>query len=503
MHTSILILLIILIPFITAIIVGFINSFTLRSIVLISSSLISLGLIILLLCSYFYYGIFIENFNVIHCVENIYLAFQIEPCALLFASLISILWPTTLLYTLNYMQFLNKYKNVLDSKAFYSYFCASIGATLGLAFSGNLITTFIFYESLTLLTYPLITFDKSPEAIKSGNYYLIILLGTSMLFFLPAIILVWLNTGTVTYTMQGLFFSGSYGKILFIFLLFIAGVSKMAIMPFHSWLPRAMVAPSPVSALLHAVAVVKSGIFVILKVTVYIFGIKYLHQAIDKIFHFNALLIIPSVTILIASLLNLFQPSFKKMLAYSTIAQLSYILCCIFLLNKVGILAAGIYFVAHALAKIVLFFQAGNSVLFAGSDNIEDLGGIGRATHQPLSTTIGAFNMFSILNLPFTLGFIAKFYLIKAVIESHCYWILGVFTVSYLFNVIYFSRVLYRFYFAPSTILQHIVLDLDNDKSTPFIYMTLIMLFITMLNIFLFFGYDSILRLIQGALLGL
>lgn len=502
MNIFILIQLLILLPVLSAVLVLFINNFLFRGIVLFAIALLGAALISFILFFYISNNILLENYNIIEFSNKIYLSLQVEPFTLLFATLVSIIWPLAIIYTVNYMQNYNKNHNSPDKRIFYSFLSLSIACTLGIAFSGNLITTFIFYELLTLVTYPLVTYKQTPKAKKAGRIYIGILLGTSTCLFLPAIILVWNYTYSLNYTLSGLFFSSSNKATALVFIMFLYGVSKAALFPFHAWLPNAMVAPSPVSALLHGVTVVKSGVFILIKIVIYIFGIDYLSRVINELVGFNAFLLIPIITIVFASVINLIQTNFKRLLAYSTISQLSYILCCILLFNKIGVIAAAVYFVAHALAKIVLFFQAGCYLSTSGQENIKDLSGIGRFSKLPLTTTVSSVSMFSILNLPFTLGFIAKFYLIKTVISSHEYWTLILFALSYICTVIYFSSALYYFYFAQNNSVN-LQVSKKSTSEDPITYMLLVIIFITMLNLLLFFSYNNIVDLVTPITVGI
>lgn len=501
MNIFILIELLILLPVLSGVLVLFIKNFLFRSIMLFIIALSGTVLISFILFFYINYNILIENYNVMEFSNKIYLSLQIEPFTLLFATLISVIWPLAIVYTFNYMNNYNKNHNALDKRSFYCFLSLSIACALGIAFSGNLITTFIFYELLTLVTYPLVTYKQTPQAKKAGKFYIGILIGTSTCLFLPAIILVWNYTYSLDYTLSGLFFSSSNKITALIFLMFLYGVSKAALFPFHAWLPKAMVAPSPVSALLHGVTVVKSGVFILIKIVIYIFGIDSLSNVIHNLVGFNAFLLIPLITIVFASVINLVQTNFKRLLAYSTIGQLSYILFCILLFNKIGIIAAAVYFVAHALAKVVLFFQAGCYLSASGKENIKDLSGIGKRYNLPITTTVSSFSMFSILNLPFTLGFIAKFYLIETVIASNEYWTLLIFSLSYVCTVVYFSSALYYFYFAHNNITLQVNTKIAAED--PIAYMLLVIIFITMLNLLLFFSYSNIVDLVTPITVGI
>ena len=330
-----LMLSLILIPLISSMGVLLLPGKRQRYALVISSAVVGLGVMVGLIAAYMHQNSSIVNSNYLKIIGNLYFSLQIEPFGVVFAGLISVLWPLAALYTIHYMQTEAYYSRhpSKDDKYFYFFLLISIAVTLGVAFAGNLLTTYFFYEILTFSTYPLVVCNKNVTDKEAGKVYLGVLLATSTLFFLPAVILVYIYTGSLNYQSGGLFFVTSPGISLLIMLMFTLGVAKSAIMPFHRWLPRAMVAPSPISAILHAVSVVKSGVFVIIKIVLYIFGTSYLSHCSNEIFHGNIFIVLPAITIVLATFVNLYQNNFKVLLAYSTISQLSYITLCIFLLN--------------------------------------------------------------------------------------------------------------------------------------------------------------------------
>ena len=251
-------------------------------------------------------------------VPQLPLAFGLEPLGLLFGLIASSLWVITTIYAIGYM----RGHNESNQTRFFVFFAVAISATMGVALAANLFTLFVFYELLTLSTYPLVTHAGTVEARQGGRVYIGILIGTSMAFLLPAIIATWYLTGSTDFQVGGILSGKASGPVVgILFALFVFGIGKAALMPFHRWLPAAMVAPTPVSALLHAVAVVKAGVFAILKISVYIFGIDLLAQNGIT----DLLLWIVSITIIGASVIALNQDNLKRRLAYSTISQLSYV----------------------------------------------------------------------------------------------------------------------------------------------------------------------------------
>ena len=303
-------------------------------------------------------------------IVGLSLGLQVEPLGLIFALVCSFLWIVTSIYSIGYM----RAHHEKHQTRFYAFFALSIGATMGVALSADMFSMFVFYELLTLLTYPLVTHSGTDEAKRAGRLYLGYLLGTSICFQLLAIIWTWSLTGTLDF-IPGMVFDRDVpdGLITVLFLLYAFGIGKAALMPFHRWLPAAMVAPTPVSALLHAVAVVKAGVFCILKISVYLFGL-------EELFYSGAnewLLYISGATILIASLIALRQDNLKARLAYSTISQLSYVIMATVILAPLSLMAAALHIAAHAFGKITLFFAAGSVYVASDKTHVSQLDGIG------------------------------------------------------------------------------------------------------------------------------
>lgn len=356
------------------------------------------------------------------------LAFHVEPLGLAFALLASFLWIVTTIYAIGYMRG-HQEKN---QTRFYFWFAFAISAVMGVAFSANLLTLFVFYEVITLATWPLVTHSQTSEAKSSGRTYLGILMGTSMGFFLLAIGVIWSLTGSLDFKVGGVFDDDtSPVTMAILYALFVFGVGKAALMPFHRWLPAAMVAPTPVSALLHAVAVVKAGVFTIIKGTVYLFGIDRLSSSGAN----EYLLPVAAITIVLASLIAMRQDNLKARLAYSTISQLSYIVLGALLANVVGVVAAAMHLVMHAFAKITLFFCAGAIMVASHKTEISDMRGLGRKMPFTMAAfTIGAL---AIIGLPPLGAMWSKWYLVMGVVEEQYWSILAVLVISTLLNVAY------------------------------------------------------------------
>lgn len=322
------------------------------------------------------------------------------------------------------------------------FFAIAIAGVMGVAFAGNLLTLFIFYEVLTLSTFPLVTHKGNDTALAGGRIYLGILLTTSIGLLLPAIIWTWSVAGTTDFSAGGILYGKISGVPLTILtLLFIFGIGKAAVMPVHRWLPAAMVAPTPVSALLHAVAVVKAGVFSVVKIVVYVIGIDTLAAAPWS----ELLWILPGFTIVVASVVALKQDNLKRRLAYSTIGQLSYVVLGALLIAPFSIKGAALHIVAHAFGKITLFFAAGSIYTSCKKTNISELNGIGwRMPFTMAAFTIGAISM---IGLPPAAGFISKWYLLLGAFQVEQYVAVLVIIVSTLLNTAYFMPIVYAAWF--------------------------------------------------------
>ena len=375
-------------------------------------------------------------------VPGLPIALALEPLGLLFALIASSLWIVTTVYAIGYM----RGHGESDQTRFFAFFAIAISATMGVALSANLITLFLFYELLTLSTYPLVTHAGTAEARRGGRVYLGILIGTSMAFLLPAIIATWYFTGSVTFEAGGIL-AGKISPLTtgILFALFAFGIGKAALMPFHRWLPAAMVAPTPVSALLHAVAVVKAGVFSILKIVIYVFGIDLLAQNGVR----DLMLWVVAITILGASIIAMNQDNLKRRLAYSTVSQLSYVVLGAVLASAAGVAGAAIHIATHAVGKITLFFCAGAILVAAHKTRVSELDGLGR--QMPI--TMGAFLIasISIAGLPPLAGMWGKWYLAIGALDSGYALLVGVLMVSTLLNIAYLIPIPIRAFFGGSS----------------------------------------------------
>lgn len=374
---------------------------------------------------------------------GISISFNIEPFGMIFLLVASGLWVVTSLYSIGYM----RGNNESHQNRFYSFFALAIFGVMGLSMAGNLFTLFLFYEFITLCTFPLVTHSGTKEAMHSGRIYLGILLGTSICLFLPAIIWTYFEAGTLEFIAGGIL-AGRVGPVTtgILLFLFMFGVGKAALMPFHGWLPAAMVAPTPVSALLHAVAVVKAGVFTVLKIIVYIFGTEHLSTMIGQNWWAGAWLpYCAGFTIITASFIALRQDNLKKRLAFSTISQLSYIVLAASLLAPKAIMAGAFHIAAHAVSKITLFFAAGSIYTASGKKYVSELDGIGRRMpYTMVAFSIGAISM---IGLPPAVGFLTKFHLIGGALSVGNYVAIGVLVLSTVLNAAYFLPIIYAAFF--------------------------------------------------------
>ncbi|MDP4709535.1 MAG: cation:proton antiporter [Rickettsiaceae bacterium] len=366
------------------------------------------------------------------------IALHIEPLGLIFLTLLGILWICAILYTIKFLE-INQMK---DSNRFLFFMncCIIIGSIVAL--SANLFTMFVGYEVLTLCTIPLIAHQGGEKVAKGLFQYLKILMLSGLVLFLPAIIIIYTHVGHGNFTSGGFiagYFSDTYAIILL--LMFIFGIAKAAIYPLHSWLPAAMVASYPVSALLHAAVVVKTGLFCIYKVLIYVFGLAYLQLLFAD---YNWLVFLPIITILYSSIQAIRYTQVKMMLAYSTINQLSIALMSAFLLSQKGMTAAVMHMISHSFTKICIFYAAGNIYSVKNSYHIGELIGI-RST-MPKTSFVMLIAGLSLMGIPPFAGFISKFYIILAAAEQENILVMITLGISTLFSALYVIKMLIFIY---------------------------------------------------------
>ena len=376
--------------------------------------------------------------TLVETLPGLPIALAVEPLGMLFALLASFLWIVTSIYSIGYMRALGE----KHQTRFYICFAVAIASTMGIALAANMFTLFIFYEVLTLSTYPLVTHSGTPEARRAGRIYLGVLLGTSIGLQLVAVVWTWALAGTLDFTTGGILRDHASPLIIgVLFALYVFGIGKAAIMPFHRWLPAAMVAPTPVSALLHAVAVVKAGVFTILKVTLYIFGTDLLADMGAT----RWIAYVAAATIILASLVAMGKDNLKARLAYSTISQLSYVVLGAMLVNVWGIIGAGMQIVMHAFGKITLFFCAGAILVATHKTDVSQMRGLGR--RMPITMAAFLIGALSIIGLPPLGGTWSKWYLVLGTLEAGDMVLLGVLMVSTLLNIAYLLPIPVRAFF--------------------------------------------------------
>ncbi|MAE76467.1 MAG: cation:proton antiporter, partial [Planctomycetes bacterium] len=417
---------------------GLIGNANLRDGVTVVAGLVTLALVLRLLPAVLAGES--PSLELVEVLPGVMLAFSLEPLGMLFALVASCLWIPTSIYAFGYM----RGHHEKNQTRFFVCFAIAIAAALGIAFARNLFTLFLFYEVLTFSTYPLVTHDGTEKAKRAGRVYLGVLVFTSVTFLLLAIVWTWQMTGTLEFTRGGILAGHAEGtEVIVLLALFAFGTGKAALMPFHRWLPNAMVAPTPVSALLHAVAVVKAGVFTVLKVVVYVFGIDFLANGNYS----NWLCWVASFTLLASSAIALTKDNLKARLAYSTISQLAYIVLGAALATQDSVIGAGMHIAMHALGKITLFFCAGSIIVFAHKTEISTMDGIGRR----MPWTMAAFFLasLSIIGLPPMGGSWSKWYLALGAVESDQAIFIGVLMLSSLLSIGYLMPVVARGFFMP------------------------------------------------------
>ncbi len=414
------------------------------------------------------------------------LALSREPLGLLFALVASFLWPVTAVYAIGYM----RSHGEGHQTRFYAAFAVSLGATMGIAFAANMLTLFVFYELLTVATYPLVTHAGTEEARRAGRLYLGMLMGTSIAFLLLAVVWTWQLSGTLDFTPGGILNSDMGGAALGVLLvLYVLGTGKAALMPLHRWLPAAMVAPTPVSALLHAVAVVKAGVFTILKVTVYIFGLDLIRELAAA----EWLAYLAGATIILASLVAMTRDNLKARLAYSTISQLSYIVLGALLGIGAGVVGGSMHIAMHGLGKITLFFCAGAILVAAQKTRVSELDGLGR--RMPLTMLAFLIGALSIVGLPPMGGTWSKWLLVQGTLDAQTWVLTAVLLASSLLNLMYLVAIPLRAFFRPPAGLS----DSKGIREAPLA--CLLAIAVTASGcVLLFFCADPLFRLAEGVI---
>jgi multicomponent Na+:H+ antiporter subunit D len=381
------------------------------------------------------------KFTLFALMQGLSFTLRADPMSMIFACSASFLWVLTVFYSAGYMRGLNEHCQTRFSACF----ALALFGAIGCAFSDNFLTLYLFYEIVSVSTYPLVAHHQDEEGYEGGKKYLVYLTTTAKGLVLPAMALIYVLTGSLDFAPNvhaGILPPDvSRALVTVLYVCCILGFAKNGVMPFHHWLPGAMVAPTPVSALLHAVAVVKVGVFSTTRVMLYVFGV-------DRMAALNLGLptaYFVSITILVASTVALSKDNLKMRLAYSTVSQLSYVILGVALLTPDGIAGGLIHIANHAFSKITLFFCAGAIYVATHKKNISEMSGLGRA----MPWTFGAFALasLSMIGAPPVAGFVSKWYLLVGAWDAHSLGIIAVLLASTLLNAAYFAPIVYQGFF--------------------------------------------------------
>ena len=425
-----------------------------------------------------------EIVNLIQIFPGVSIAFFYDHLSVVFAFVASSLWIVTTLYSIGYMRG-NKEQN---QTRFFICFAIALSATMGVAFSANLFTLYIFYELLSVSTYALVGHHQNNEAKMGARKYLIYLFGGSIGLVLPAMIIIYQITGTLDFNYNGIIQDFSNVNMLIALLLMcLYGFGKAGLMPLHAWLPGAMVAPTPVSSLLHAVAVVKVGVFSIIRVITGIFGYSLLNNT-----SLNELICyIAAFTVITASIIALYQDSIKRRLAFSTIGQLAYIIMGVGLASSLGFTGGVLHIVMHAFGKITLFFCAGAIYVATKKKYVSQLDGIGK--QMPFTMIAFFIGAMSVTGLPPTGGFISKWMMLLGALDSNMVIIMIVYLVSSFLNACYFFPIIYRAFFKDAGPEDQV----KGIKEAP-LFCVIPPVITAISSILLFFNYDIFSIVING-----
>ena len=370
------------------------------------------------------------------------ITFMVDGLGSVFAGLIAFLWPIATLYAFEYMEHHGK------ENTFFTFYTMTSGVTLGIAMAANLMTMYMFYEMLTLVTLPLVMAGMSREAIMAGRKYILYSMGGAAFAFIGFIFIFTFGT-TMNFVpggvLQGANIAGRGNLLRAVYVLAVLGFGvKAAIFPFHRWLPTASIAPTPVTALLHAVAVVKAGAFAIIRITYYSFGTEFLKGTFAQ----HTVMCFAMVTIIFGSARAVKEPHFKRRLAYSTVSNLSYIVFGASLMTQAGLAAALTHMIYHAVIKITLFFCAGAVLVRTHKEYVKELNGLGyRMPVTFAAFTVGALSLTGVPPFP---GFISKWNLCTAAVAEgtpYAYAGTGVLLTSAFLTAIYMFTTLFRAYF--------------------------------------------------------
>jgi multicomponent Na+:H+ antiporter subunit D len=380
-------------------------------------------------------------FTVFQLLPGLSVTLRADALSMIFAVSASFLWIITVFYSAGYMRGLEEHAQTRFSVCF----ALALFGAIGCAFSDNLLTLYLFYEIVSITTYPLVAHHQDEEGYEGGKKYLVYLTTTAKGLVLPAMVLIYVLTGSLDFAhnvRSGILPQNvGQGIVTALYICCILGFAKNGVMPVHNWLPSAMVAPTPVSALLHAVAVVKVGVFSTVRVMLYVFGVdtmSALNLGLPTAYFV-------SITILVASTIALSKDDLKARLAYSTVSQLSYVILGVALLTPSGIEGGLLHIANHAFSKITLFFCAGAIYVTAHKKKISEMGGLGRV----MPFTFGAFAIasLSMIGAPPVAGFVSKWYLLLGALDAGSIGILVVLLTSTVLNAAYFAPVVYHAFF--------------------------------------------------------
>ncbi len=383
----------------------------------------------------------VYTYTICQILPNLSLSFRVDGFGLFFALIAGILWVITTIYSIGYMRPLKEHAQT----RYFTCFALALSATMGVAFSSNLLTLYLFYEMLSVSTYALVGHHQDGDARTGSRKYLTYLFATSIGLVLPAMVITYTLTGTLEFSAAGVYGPHiQFGVLVMLLLMFVFGFAKAGLMPFHSWLPGAMVAPTPVSGLLHAVAVVKVGVFSVVRVLTGIFGISLLSTTMLS----TIVCVIASFTVITASLIALSQDNLKRRLAFSTIGQLAYIILGAGLASTLGVAGSVMHIGMHAFGKITLFFCAGAIYVATGKKYISQMKGLGR--RMPITMTAFFIGALSVIGLPPLCGFASKWFLVLGAMSAGKMWVLIVYLISSLLNAAYFLPIVYHAFFSES-----------------------------------------------------
>ena len=400
-----------------------------------------------------------ETLVLYHLIDKLPLAFRLDGPACLFAGLVAVLWPIASLYAFEYM------KHEEREHSFLSWYTMSYAATLAVAFSANLFTLYVFYECLTLVTLPLVIHKKDAMSIRAGRKYLVYSITGAALAFV-ALVVIFFISGTTDFTLGGVLTAETFAShttmVPVAFLLaFIGFGTKAAVFPMHAWLPSASVAPTPVTALLHAVAVVNTGAFAVLRVIYYSFGADFLAGTWGQ----TVALLLACVTIIFGSSMAVKEQHLKRRLAWSTISNLSYMLMGAALMSPAGMVGSLTHMVMHGVTKITLFYCAGAILVRTGKEYIQDVRGYGKL--MPVTCAAFVVAGMSLVGTPPLSGFVSKFNLLTAAAEAGTLGVIAIaaLIISAILTAIYLFTVIGPMYFRPLNADAAHLADTNRDPN--------------------------------------